>query len=46
VHGLFYDSLVKLGVLALGSRETPRFTPYEACYQAIDAEQRIYRKVA
>lgn len=46
VHGLFYDSLVTLGVLGLGRRETPRFTAYEKRYDAIDAEERIYRKVA
>jgi chemotaxis protein methyltransferase CheR len=46
VHGLFCDSLVTLGVLGLGRRETPRFTAYEGRYEAIDAEERIYRKVA
>jgi chemotaxis protein methyltransferase CheR len=46
VHGLFYDSLVNFGVLGLGRKETARFTPYEDRYEALDAAERIYRKVA
>jgi chemotaxis protein methyltransferase CheR len=46
VHGLFYDSLVKLGILGLGRRETAKFTQYEDRYEAVDPDERIYRKVA
>ena len=45
VHGLFYDSLATFGVLALGSKESLRLSKYEDCYEALDAKQKIYRKV-
>jgi chemotaxis protein methyltransferase CheR len=45
VHGLFYDSLVIFGVLALGSRESLRFSPYEESYEQINGPEKIYRKV-
>jgi chemotaxis protein methyltransferase CheR len=46
VHELFHDSLVNLGVLALGHKETIRFTPLEHCYEAIDPREKLYRRVA
>jgi chemotaxis protein methyltransferase CheR len=45
VHGLFDDSLERLGVLALGRKESIRFTGYEDRYEAVDETERIYRKV-
>jgi chemotaxis protein methyltransferase CheR len=45
VHQLFYNSLVRFGVLALGRKETLRLTPHEADYEDVDGEERIYRKV-
>lgn len=45
VHGLFYDSLVHLGILALGSKETLRLSQFESCYEELSASDRIYRKV-
>jgi chemotaxis protein methyltransferase CheR len=42
---LFYDSLAMFGVLALGSKESLRFSPYEECYEQINALEKIYRKV-
>lgn len=45
VHGLFYESLAMFGVLALGQKETIRFSPYESCFEELDAEERLYRKV-
>ena len=45
VHGLFYDSLVHLGILALGSKETLRLSEFESCYEELSASDRIYRKV-
>jgi chemotaxis protein methyltransferase CheR len=45
VHGLFYDSLAMFGVLALGSKETMRFSKYESCFEAVVASEKIYRKV-
>ena len=44
VHGLFYDSLAKFGVLVLGSKESLRFSPYEECYEQINGPEKIYRK--
>jgi chemotaxis protein methyltransferase CheR len=46
VHQLFYDSLPMYGVLALGSKEALRLSPYEGCYEAVDVREKIYRKVA
>ena len=45
VHGLFYDSLSTFGILALGSKESLRFSKYEACYEPVSAPDKIYRKV-
>ena len=45
VHGLFYESLVHLGILALGSKETVRLSSYESSYEAVSEESKIYRKV-
>jgi chemotaxis protein methyltransferase CheR len=46
VHRLLYESLHRLGVLALGSKETIRFTPHEAAYTPFDERARLWRKVA
>lgn len=45
VHALFYDSLVMFGILALGSKESLRFSQYEPCYEKLDAREKLYRKV-
>ena len=45
VHGLFYDSLAMFGALALGSKESLRFSKYEGCFEALSAPDKIYRKV-
>jgi chemotaxis protein methyltransferase CheR len=44
VHRLFYDSLARFGILALGQKETVVFTPHERDYQAVDEAGRLYRK--
>ena len=46
VHTLFHESLVNFGVLGLGHKETIRFTPLEHCYEAIDSNEKLYRRVA
>jgi chemotaxis protein methyltransferase CheR len=46
VHGLFYESLGMFGILALGHKESIRFTAYADRYQEIDADERVYRKIA
>jgi chemotaxis protein methyltransferase CheR len=45
VHGLFYESLVHLGILCLGSKETLRLSNYEDSYEELSGANRIYRKV-
>ena len=44
VHDLFYESLVKLGLLALGHKETIRFTRHASSYEELDPVEKIYRK--
>jgi chemotaxis protein methyltransferase CheR len=44
VHGLFDDSLVPLGILGLGARESLATSSLERRYEALDAEVRLYRK--
>jgi chemotaxis protein methyltransferase CheR len=46
VHGLFYESLGMFGILALGHKESIRFTAYSDRYEEIDDDERIYRKIA
>jgi len=45
VHGLFYESLVNFGILALGHKETIRFSPYTQRYEELDPAEKLYRKV-
>jgi chemotaxis protein methyltransferase CheR len=45
VHRLFYESLPTFGVLALGHKESIRFSPHEASYEELDSEERLYKKV-
>src|SRR5512132_3733779 len=45
VHNLFYESLITFGVLALGAKESIRFSPFENRYEDIDANERLYKKV-
>jgi len=45
VHELLYGSLVMFGVLALGQRESLRFTPHMRHYEEIDVSHKLYKKV-
>jgi chemotaxis protein methyltransferase CheR len=45
VHQLFYQSLERFGILALGHKESIRFTGYEDRYEELDAAEKLYRKV-
>jgi chemotaxis protein methyltransferase CheR len=46
VHELLYQSLRRLGVLALGRKESLRgATGHEKAYEELDARERLYRKV-
>ena len=46
VHSLFYSSLVRFGILALGHKETIRFTGHAEAYEPVDQHERIYRRLA
>jgi chemotaxis protein methyltransferase CheR len=46
VHQLFYESLPVYGLLALGSKESLRFSPHESAYEPVDVREKIYRKVS
>jgi chemotaxis protein methyltransferase CheR len=45
VHGLFHESLANFGILALGHKESIRFSPHEQRYEELDADEKLYRKV-
>jgi chemotaxis protein methyltransferase CheR len=45
VHQLFYESLPMYGILAVGSKESLRFSDVETCYEELNAREKIYRKV-
>jgi chemotaxis protein methyltransferase CheR len=45
VHELFYDSLDQLGILALGHKESIKFTRHEERYEPLDPHEKLYRKM-
>jgi chemotaxis protein methyltransferase CheR len=45
VHRLFYDSLAMFGVLALGHKESIRFSSVADRYEELDPVERLFRKV-
>jgi chemotaxis protein methyltransferase CheR len=45
VHSLFYESLIMFGILALGSKESLRFSQYEPCYEKLHSREKLYRKI-
>ena len=46
VHRLFHESLARFGVLALGHKESIRFSPFEDSYEELDPHEKLYRKTA
>jgi chemotaxis protein methyltransferase CheR len=46
VFALFHDSLVHLGVLGLGRKESIRFSDHADRYEELDDVERLYRKMA
>ena len=46
VHKLFHDSLIRFGMLALGHKESIRFTSHAADYVELDAQEKLYRRAA
>jgi chemotaxis protein methyltransferase CheR len=45
VHALFHESLVQFGVLAVGQKESIRFTAFQDRYEELDPDEKLYRKV-
>ena len=45
VHALLHNSLIRRGVLALGQKESVRFTSYSEAYEEVDAHEKIFRRV-
>ena len=46
VHDLLRDSLVRLGFLCLGARESLKFSELMPSYREFDRDHRIYRRIA
>ena len=46
VHELFYESLVRFGILALGHKESIRFTTHADDYAELDGQEKLYRRLA
>ncbi len=46
VHRLFYESLAHFGVLGLGHKETINLSPFEDCFEELDPNEKLYRKIA
>lgn len=45
VVGLMHRSLIRFGVLALGQKESLRFTTHAGDFEELDAKEKIYRRV-
>ena len=45
VHELLYESLAVGGILALGEKESLKFTPHEVDYAVVDEREKMYRRV-
>jgi chemotaxis protein methyltransferase CheR len=46
VFSVFHDSLVTFGVLALGHKETVRFSAFRDHYEELDAQEKLWKKIA
>src|SRR5579871_1111253 len=45
VHKLLYQSLIRFGVLGLGSKESLKFTPHETDYEQLMSGCKLYRRI-
>jgi chemotaxis protein methyltransferase CheR len=45
VHRLFHESLMPLGVLGLGHKESISFSPHADAYEELDPNEKLYRKM-
>jgi chemotaxis protein methyltransferase CheR len=46
VHKLLYESLRVFGILGLGRQETLKMTAYEHCYEEVESQEKLYRRIA
>jgi chemotaxis protein methyltransferase CheR len=46
VHRLFYESLMHLGILGMGHKESIHFSPYEERYEELDPSEKLYRRIS
>lgn len=46
VQSLFRESLNRFGILALGKKESLRYSGVEQFYETLDEEEKIYRRIA
>jgi hypothetical protein len=46
VHHLLYESLVMFGILALGDKESLKFTSHESQYEVWESRAKLYRKLS
>ena len=46
VHRLFHESLMPLGVLGLGHKETISFSPHSDVYEELDPNEKLFRRMA
>jgi chemotaxis protein methyltransferase CheR len=46
VHKLLYESLRVFGILGLGRQEALKMTAYEHCYEEIESQEKLYRRIA
>ncbi len=44
VHDLFFDSLTRFGILALGPKESLSFTSHADDYEVVDLHEKLFRK--
>jgi chemotaxis protein methyltransferase CheR len=44
-HQVVYESLVRLGFLALGAKESLRFTPHQKAYEPLPQAPEFYRRI-
>jgi chemotaxis protein methyltransferase CheR len=44
-HQVIYESLIRLGFLALGAKESLRFTPHQKAYDALPQTTDFYRRI-
>jgi chemotaxis protein methyltransferase CheR len=45
VQSLFLNSLEMFGILGLGKKESTRFTSVADCFEELDADERLYRRI-